>query len=64
MIDFACATCAGCGQVANDPDQTPWSAYATLPSGSDLAVRLGLVRPRRCPTCGGSGRIVSAAAHG
>lgn len=51
----ACVRCLGCGQVANSEDAEPWSAWADLPPGSDLAVRAGLVKPVPCPECGGSG---------
>lgn len=46
-----CSTCDGCGQVANTDDREPWTAWEDLPPGSDLAVRLGLVRPVPCPDC-------------
>lgn len=46
-----CSTCLGEGQIANDDERTPWSAWASLPPGSDLAVRLGLVYPIPCPDC-------------
>lgn len=46
-----CWKCLGEGQVANSDDQEPWSAWASLPPGSDLAVRLGLVAPMPCPEC-------------
>ncbi|WP_201790366.1 hypothetical protein [Prescottella equi] len=51
-----CAKCEGCGQVANDDDESPWTAWASLPPGSDLAVRTGLVRPVTCPDCLGTGK--------
>lgn len=56
-----CARCHGCGQLANDEDETPWKFWAELPPGSDLAVRVGLVRPHQCPACGGSGKKGGAA---
>jgi hypothetical protein len=46
-----CQTCDGCGQVADTDDQEPWSMWESLPPGSDIAVRLGLVKPIPCPTC-------------
>ena len=46
-----CSTCQGEGQIANDDERTPWSAWANLPPGSDLAVRMGLVFPIPCPDC-------------
>lgn len=50
-----CGRCEGCGQIANDEDGSPWSAWASLPPGSDLAVRMGLVRPIPCPECAAEG---------
>ncbi len=50
-----CHQCDGCGQVATDDDETPWSFWKSLPAGSDLAVRLGLVQPKPCPVCEGTG---------
>ncbi len=52
-----CSKCNGEGRVADSADQEPWSAWATLPRGSDLAVRFGLVKPIPCPKCGGTGQI-------
>jgi hypothetical protein len=46
-----CPTCEGCGQIANDDSQTPWSAWLDLPLKSSAAVLMGLVRPLPCPTC-------------
>ena len=50
-----CPRCLGCGQVADSEDAEPWSAWADLPPGSDLAVRMGLVKPVDCPECKGTG---------
>lgn len=44
-----CPKCRGEGQVANSNGQEPWSEWASLPPGSDIAVRLGMVRPIPCP---------------
>lgn len=52
-----CQKCDGCGRIANDDDESPWTAWEQLPPASDLAVRLGLVRPETCPDCGGSGQV-------
>lgn len=53
----ACPKCWGEGKVANSDEQEPWSTWADLPPGSDIAVRLGLVKPIPCPSCGGSGEV-------
>lgn len=45
MTEAKCPKCNGEGQVADSADQEPWSAWANLPPGSDLAVRLGMVNP-------------------
>jgi hypothetical protein len=50
-----CQTCAGCGQVANDDDRTPWKHWLELPLASSGSVLLGLVKPIECPDCGGTG---------
>lgn len=51
-----CRRCSGCGQVAHGDDASSWLAWASLPPGSDLAVRLGIVFPVTCPSCAGTGR--------
>lgn len=50
-----CIRCAGCGKIANDEEGTPWKYWEELPIGSDLAVRMGLVKPTSCPVCAGTG---------
>ena len=45
--------CGGCGQIANSPDGESWTVWTSLPPGSDIAVKIGLVRPIPCPECGG-----------
>lgn len=51
-----CAKCWGEGRIGNDHEGTPWSFWESLPPGSDLAVRLGFVRPIDCPECSGTGK--------
>ena len=58
-----CPSCAGCGQVANDDERTPWKYWQDLPPGSDLAVRMGIVKPEQCEDCGGTGKR-GEATHG
>ncbi len=55
MSENTCKKCEGCGQIANDDDQNPWTYWQELPPGADFAVRTGLVRPIPCPNCGGTG---------
>lgn len=54
-----CERCDGCGNVANTRNGEPWTEWSTLPPGSDLAVRAGIVRPVSCPSCGGSGEATA-----
>lgn len=58
-----CEACDGCGKVANDEDRSPWTQWANLPPGSDIAVRMGLVRPETCVECGGTGVEVERCAE-
>lgn len=51
-----CERCDGCGRIANSDDGEAWTAWQDLPPPSDLAVRMGLVKPIPCPICGGSGK--------
>ena len=44
-----CTNCEGEGRIANNDEGVPWSYYETLPPGSDIAVRLGWVKPIPCP---------------
>jgi hypothetical protein len=46
-----CGRCDGCGQIADSKDGEPWTAWTSLPPGSDIAVRMGLVKPIPCPSC-------------
>lgn len=39
------------GKIANDKDGSPWTAWESLPPGSDYAVKTGLVKPIPCPEC-------------
>ncbi len=58
MSEEKCRHCDGRGKVDNNPDyseQAPWSAWENLPPGSDIAVKLGIVKPQDCPDCGGTG---------
>lgn len=52
---YPCGKCETDGRVANDEDESPWSAWATLPVQSAAAVTLGLVFPVPCPVCKGTG---------
>lgn len=46
-----CNRCAGCGQIANDEEGTPWKYWEEIPPPSNIAVTLGIVRPIPCPDC-------------
>lgn len=52
-----CTRCDGGGLVANTDTREPWSAWTSLPPGSDIAVKLGLVRPIKCDVCHGDGDL-------
>lgn len=51
--------CDGCGKLASTEEQEPWAYWQMLPPGSDIAVRMGFVRPITCPECGGSGEVAN-----
>ena len=51
-----CPRCLGCGRIADSEEGEPWEMWEALPPGSNLAVRLGLVKPITCPECDGTGR--------
>jgi hypothetical protein len=56
----ACGLCGGEGRTDSNADRSeraPWSFWETLPPGSDIAVRLGLVKPMDCSDCGGTGKV-------
>lgn len=52
-FDEKCRRCDGCGKIANSENGEPWTQWASLPPGSDLAVRMGIVAPIPCPDCCG-----------
>jgi DnaJ-class molecular chaperone len=52
-----CPKCEGCGKVANDKDQLPWSCWEELPECSKVAIKMGLVAPVTCPECNGTGKV-------
>lgn len=52
-----CSACNGEGFTGSDDDRTPWSVWESLPPGSDLAVRLGLVTKITCESCSGKGEF-------
>lgn len=51
MSEAECKRCDGSGLVADTDAAEPWPAWRDLPPGSDLAVRLGVVKPVPCPVC-------------
>lgn len=53
-----CPKCEGCKQIANDEEGSPWSRWANLPPGSDVAVKAGIVKPIDCPVCDGKGEVL------
>jgi hypothetical protein len=55
ITELSCTKCLGDKQIADSEDGEPWSAWASLPYESALAVRMGVVRPITCPECNGTG---------
>ena len=59
MSENKCRPCDGGGRTDNNEDiseRAPWSFWESLPTGSDLAVRLGLVWAIDCAECNGTGK--------
>jgi RecJ-like exonuclease len=52
-----CPKCSGEGRIANSEDGEPWSQWEKLPPGSDIAVKIGLIKPIVCPNCDGKGWV-------
>lgn len=52
-----CPKCDGCGRIATDDEDTPWSVWENLPVRSAASVILGMVKPVTCPACSGSGSV-------
>ena len=50
-----CRRCEGDGRLADTESSEPWKAWLDLPLKSAFAVTSGLVRPKPCPTCEGTG---------
>jgi hypothetical protein len=46
-----CMRCDGCGKIADSDEGEPWTAWEDLPPGSDIAVKMGIVKPIPCPDC-------------
>ncbi len=55
-IVLQCHRCLGCGEISSGEGGEPWTAWKELPAESNLAVRLGLVKPIACPYCKGTGK--------
>lgn len=51
-----CSRCKGCKQIDDGDEGIAWTHWLALPPGSDLAVRLGVVKPIPCPACCGPSR--------
>jgi len=51
----ACQKCWGWKRIDNGRDGISWKHWAELPPESDIAVRIGLVKPIECPRCHGTG---------
>ncbi len=51
----ACQRCLGYKRVDDGSEGVSWKFWATLPPGSDIAVKMGLVKSIECPRCHGTG---------
>lgn len=51
-----CSKCDGDKLVADTEDEEPWSQWTDLPVKSAGAVLAGIVKPKPCPRCSGTGR--------
>lgn len=51
-----CTRCQGWKRIDNGSEGISWKYWAELPAGSDIAVKLGIVKPIECPRCKGSGQ--------
>jgi hypothetical protein len=51
-----CPRCWGCGRIADSDNAEPWICWEMLPSPSNFAVVMGIVKPLPCPACGGTGK--------
>jgi len=60
MSDTQCGRCCGCGKIADSDSGEAWTFWEELPPGSDIAVRLGIVKPIPCPECNGTGEVDAA----
>jgi hypothetical protein len=56
LAEGACSHCYGDGKVSDTKDEEPWYVWESLPPGSDIAVKMGLVKPKTCPRCEGTGK--------
>lgn len=54
-MSYRCDKCDGCGKVSDNEDEDPWTRWMKLPLESAAAVVLGIVKPKPCPKCGGTG---------
>ena len=54
-----CENCDGCGQIADDAEGAPWTAWTSLPVGAQMAIRMGMLKPIVCPECFGAQHKVS-----
>lgn len=54
-VGTKCKHCDGCGRLADTESEEPWTAWTQLPLESSMVVA-GIVRPKTCHACGGSGR--------
>jgi hypothetical protein len=57
-----CQRCDGCGRIADTERGEPWTAWTKAELTYSASVLLGIVKPLKCPDCGGTGKLTLEAA--
>ena len=52
-----CEKCEGCGKVTDGDNEDPWIWWTDLPFRNAAAVAMGVVMPKDCPVCQGTGKV-------
>lgn len=53
--DNACERCLGWKRIDDGDEGVSWKYWAELPTPSNIAIQLGIVKPITCPHCNGTG---------
>lgn len=51
----ACKKCLGWKRIDDGDEGLSWKYWAELPSPSNIAIQMGIVKPIECPRCHGTG---------